>query len=311
MPSRCKRAKARVAERQTKRDQREKDVILNDQQYTLTTRGRCRQRAAEKDRASGNVSLSADDRESFSLVRSSGGDPVLAMARTFVPGLVEHYLARPAVPMKTVLAVLFVDIADSTSTVLRQPPEVALTMVQRFMAIVTDIALAHCGDVKDYEGDGALLYFGSVVEAGRAALAIRAALDAEQRTAGVLLQARMSLNVGEIIMGVIGSPQRRSVALIGPAVSLASRLLKHVPPGGIIAPHTAIVRLHQEAPDLAQLFRLWGKCLVPKGFEEECVTAYAITTGIRLTEDHLPSCNKNFPSHDSMHAPLLSRPAAH
>ncbi|MGH7961608.1 MAG: adenylate/guanylate cyclase domain-containing protein [Candidatus Binatia bacterium] len=215
-------------------------------------------------------------------------------ARSFVPQLVKHHLARPILPVKTSLAVLFVDIADSTTTVLRQPPEVALAMVQRFMSLVTDIALAHCGDVKDYEGDGALLYFGSLAAATRAALAIQSALATGKWTDSLLPQARLSLNVGEVIIGVIGSSQRRSVALIGPAVSLASRLLKHIPPGGIIAPQTAVVQLRRDAPDLAQLFQLQGQCLVPKGFEEECVTAYAVAEGIAPAEDTCPPRNQNF-----------------
>ncbi|MFQ5852496.1 MAG: hypothetical protein ACE5JU_18195 [Candidatus Binatia bacterium] len=44
---------------------------------------------------------------------------------------------------------LFVDIADSTATILHQPPEMALAVVQRVMGVVTEIDLAHCGDVKD------------------------------------------------------------------------------------------------------------------------------------------------------------------
>ena len=104
-------------------------------------------------------------------------------AQTFLPGLVEGYLGRQALPMTKELAVLFVDIADSTSTLLHHPPAHALAMVQHFSALVTDIALAHCGDVKDYEGDGALLYFGALRQAVRAALAIREALVAEQKAA--------------------------------------------------------------------------------------------------------------------------------
>lgn len=205
-----------------------------------------------------------------------GASIALAEARSFLPGLVEHYLAQPGAPKKQEMAVLFVDIADSTSTILRHPPEVALAVVQRFTRMVTDIALAYRGDVKDYEGDGALLYFRSLADATRAALAIRTTLGMTQEQEPLPIQARLSLNVGEIVIGEIGSPLRRSIALIGPAISLASRLLKHIPPGGIIAPQTAVAQLSQEAPDLAQQFQLWGQCMILKGFEEECVTAFHI-----------------------------------
>src|SRR3989442_1091009 len=144
--------------------------------------------------------------------------PELAQAYTFLPGLVEHYLARQELPIKRELAVLFVDLADSTNAVLRRSPEMALAAVQRFMRVVTEITLAHCGDVKDYEGDGALLYFASVAAAARAALAIQAALAAERSTPDTCLQARLSLNVGEVVIGVIGSPLRPSPLLINHSI---------------------------------------------------------------------------------------------
>jgi class 3 adenylate cyclase len=115
-----------------------------------------------------------------------------------------------------------------------------------------------------------------VAEATQAALAIRHALARAQRAGQEPLRARLSLNVGSLIVGVIGSALRRSVALIGPSINIASRLLKHIPPGGIIATTGVVERLHQEAPALAQRFQIWDPCLVLKGVEEECVTAYHI-----------------------------------
>jgi class 3 adenylate cyclase len=178
--------------------------------------------------------------------------------------------------MRKELTVLFVDIADSTTTVVHQPPEVTLALVQSFMEMVTNIALAHCGDVKDYEGDGALLYFESVVEAAQAALAIRDALARMQTPQSDALQARLSLNAGSVVIGVIGTTLRRSVALIGPSINLAARLLKQVPPGGIIATETFVERLRQEAPDLARRFALWNARLELKGFHNELVTAFHV-----------------------------------
>jgi class 3 adenylate cyclase len=209
------------------------------------------------------------------LLRREQSTP-LSEVETFVPGLVAHSLAQPEQPIERELAIVFVDIADSTRIVVSQAPAVALAIMQRFMRLVTEIALAHCGDVKDYEGDGALLYFGSITQATRAALAMRATLAIEREHGNLPLQARLSVNVGNVVIGEIGTLLRRSVAVIGPAVSLAARLLKHIPPGGVIAPQAAIERLQHDAPDVAARFQLLGPCLVLRGFEEECVTAYLI-----------------------------------
>jgi len=207
---------------------------------------------------------------------SDGHGSGSAHSYAFLPGLVEGYASRGGLPVRRELAVLFVDIADSTAAILGKPPEEALSYVQRFMSVVTDAALAYCGDVKDYEGDGALLYFESVAEAARAALAIRDTLAREEPVDGTRLRARLSMDVGSIVVGIIGTPLRRSVALIGPSINLAARLLKQIPPGGIIATRAVVEKLRQETPDLAERFALIDAHLELKGFEHEIVEAWSI-----------------------------------
>src|SRR5512137_1476169 len=80
---------------------------------------------------------------------------------------------REVSPVRRRLATLFVDIAGSTSLLVHHPPEVVLGVVQGFMTLVTEGASAPAGTVKDFEGDGALLYFASTKNAVRAALAIQ------------------------------------------------------------------------------------------------------------------------------------------
>jgi class 3 adenylate cyclase len=175
--------------------------------------------------------------------------------------------------MKRDLTLLFADIADSTATIVGKSPEEALAFVQRFMGVVTAAALDYCGDVKDYEGDGALLYFESVTEATQAALAIR---DAMRSADGAPLRARLSLDVGSIVIGIIGTPLRRSVALIGPSINRAARLLKQIPPDGIIATEAVVGQLRAETPALAERFALFDERLELKGFEREVVKAYSL-----------------------------------
>lgn len=169
----------------------------------------------------------------------------------FLPSLAERYLLEGALPARRRLTTLFVDIAGSTRMLAHHPPETALSVVQRFMRLVTEIALAYCGDVKDFEGDGALLYFESTAEATQAALATRAALDQGTFEPVGRLAARMSLAVGDVVVGIVGSAMRQAIGLVGPSVNVGSRLLKQVPPGGIIATGEVVEALRAEAPDLA------------------------------------------------------------
>jgi class 3 adenylate cyclase len=191
----------------------------------------------------------------------------------FLPGLVETYANRQELPVKRRLAVLFVDIADSTPQIIGREPEEALAFVQRFMGYVTQAALDYCGDVKDYEGDGALLYFESVSESVQAAFAIRDSL-LNGRDADDALRARLSLDAGDVVIGVIGTALRRSVALIGPCINVAARMLKQIPPDGIIATGSVVQSLQAEHPALAERFSLFDEHLELKGFERQVVSAW-------------------------------------
>lgn len=186
-----------------------------------------------------------------------GGAGAVEEARaSFLPSLAERYLREGALPARRRLTTLFVDIAGSTRLLAHHPPETALAVVQRFMRLVTEVALAYCGDVKDFEGDGALLYFESTAEATQAALATRAALDKGTFEPASRLVARMSLAVGDVVVGIVGSAMRQAIGLVGPSVNVGSRLLKQIPPGGIIATGEVVEALRTEAPDLAALFQL-------------------------------------------------------
>jgi class 3 adenylate cyclase len=179
---------------------------------------------------------------------------------SFLPSLADRYLLAGALPARRRLATLYVDVAGSTRLLAHHPPEDVLNVVQRFLRLVTEVALAYCGDVKDYEGDGALLYFESTAEAVRAALALQAALASGRCDAhcehAPRIQARMSITAGEVVVGVVGTAMRRAIALVGPSVSVGSRLLKQVSPGGLIASGEVITALREEAPDLATGFTL-------------------------------------------------------
>jgi class 3 adenylate cyclase len=183
-----------------------------------------------------------------------GGEPAADGAP--LRSLAERLLGEAGLPTRARLATLFVDIAGSTRLLAHHPAETVLACVQRFMRLVTDVALAYCGDVKDFEGDGALLYFESASEAVEAALAIRAALADGVCEAPCPMAGRMSVTVGDVVLGVVGSRLRHAVALVGPSVSIGARLLKRIAPGGIIATGEVVEALRVEMPELAQDFRL-------------------------------------------------------
>lgn len=195
-----------------------------------------------------------------------------------LPSLADRYVREGALPARRHLATLFVDIAGSTRLVAHHPPERVLGVVQRFLALVADVALAYCGDVKDYEGDGALLYFESTPEAVRAALAIRAALAHGQgeAAAGPRVVARMSLTAGDVVIGLVGSAMRQAIALVGPSVAIGSRLLKQIEPRGVIATGDVVAALREQAPDLAGAFVPLDPAFAVPGMDGLTVETWAI-----------------------------------
>ena len=163
-------------------------------------------------------------------------------------------------PMRRRLTTLFVDIAGSTSLLVHHPPEVVLSVVQGFMTLVTEVASSHAGTVKDFEGDGALIYFASVKNAVRAALAIRRKLadgrcDISCRD-GPGVTARMTITVGDVVIGAVGSSRRHGIVLVGPSVNVGAQLLKHAPLGAIIASGEVVAELQDRgAGELAACFQ--------------------------------------------------------
>lgn len=182
--------------------------------------------------------------------------------------------------MRRRLATLFADIAGPTRLVVQHEPETVLEVVQCFAELVSDIALAHRGHVKDFEGDGVLLYFDSAVDAAEAALAIRAALDREQCDTGCGggpgAPARLALTVGDVAIGVVGPPIHRAVAHLG------ARLLKAVPPGGVAASAELVAALEVEAPWLARRFTLLDRAYDVPGAGGLTISVYALTGDRRI-----------------------------
>ncbi len=221
------------------------------------------------DRFAGEGVAARDDRDPVAIAEQGRA--------SFLPSLADRYLRDGALPNRRRLTTLFVDIAGSTRLLAHHPPERVLGVVQGFMGLVTEVALAYCGDVKDFEGDGALLYFESTADAAEAALAIQAALACGTCGADDPVTARMSLTVGEVVVGVVGSTMRQAIAVVGPSVSVGARILKQIPPGGIIASGEVVAALRAEAPPLASGFRLLDPAFEVPGGDGMTVATYAMS----------------------------------
>lgn len=187
----------------------------------------------------------------------------------------DTFLRGRQLPMRRVMSVLFVDMTDSTRLFASLQPEEVLRLVQLFMEVVVEVGVLHCGDVHDFEGDGALLYFEGVGESLPAAFEIRERLRSRREQEPRLSLPRISLDVGELVIGIVGGRFRRTVALVGVCVPRAARILKLGPPGGIVATEQVIDLARESNPDLAAAFKPIDSVAPLKGLEGENIRLFS------------------------------------
>ena len=127
--------------------------------------------------------------------------------------------------------VLFLDIEGFTALCERLPPETLVRTLNEFYAAVAEPLARHDGVIHQFQGDGVLATFNAPrPNDDHAANAILAAIDIElmlqRRTFGdgVRIRARIGINTGAMIHGMIGTPDRLGYTVLGDEVNIAARI---------------------------------------------------------------------------------------
>lgn len=150
---------------------------------------------------------------------------------------------------RRVVTVLFADVMGSLRAISGLDPEEATFAFTTITGLMTEAVEAHGGTVNKRLGDGIMALFGvpvtvelHAIQACLAALALRAALRdrAVRLSNGALLQVRIGLNSGEVVVRRTGLGDSATYDATGEVVHLASRLEQSAPVDGIQAgPGTA------------------------------------------------------------------------
>jgi class 3 adenylate cyclase len=168
------------------------------------------------------------------------------ITRHYVPQLVEEK-AREAVRLgksalvneQRALAVLFCDIVGFTAYVeSNAASESTIDTLNSILRRVAGSVRRHGGSIDKFMGDCIMALFDDP------GLAIRAAADMQSYSADInrlrdragqqVLQLRIGIHWGEVVVGNVGTAERLDWTAIGDVVNTASRIEKACPPGSIL-----------------------------------------------------------------------------
>jgi class 3 adenylate cyclase len=133
------------------------------------------------------------------------------------------------------VTVLFSDISGFTKLLSAVDPEKVVAILNEYLTEMTNIVFSNGGMVDKFVGDAVIGIFGApTATEGDTVRAVRTAVEMQKRLRMLqngwkrsfreVIEARIAVNTGEVILGNIGSPQRMDYTAIGEAVNIASRL---------------------------------------------------------------------------------------
>jgi len=150
------------------------------------------------------------------------------------------------------VSILFADIRGFTSFSEKLPPEEVMDTLNRYLSMAAEAILAYEGTLDKFMGDAVMAIFNAplpqedhTLRAVKAAVAMQRAIADYHRQLGEKrgLSFGVGINVGEVVVGNIGTTARMDYTVIGDAVNLAKRLQENVAGGRILLSQSAYERV--------------------------------------------------------------------
>src|SRR5882757_5349727 len=158
-----------------------------------------------------------------------------------VAGLIDRPELTDPKGSRREMTILFCDMKDFTTFSEGMTPAALVTVLNRYMTVMSEPVRRHNGIIDKYIGDGIMAFWGPpFTGAGeQARLACLAALDQLSGLAAFRaelpdliglkrgfpeIDMRIGIATGDVVVGSIGSEQTRNYTVIGDTVNLASRL---------------------------------------------------------------------------------------
>ena len=161
----------------------------------------------------------------------------------------------PIFPVQTTRAtVLFADMRGYTGLAEKLPPARVVPLLDEFFGVLASATEAYGGEVFHMAGDGMMAGFGvrdpgqqgagEALAAGRAMLQRFSFVAARwQRECSIATGIGVGLHLGEVALGLLGAPGKRTVTLVGDTANVAARLCGRARNGEVLFSSTVAAAL--------------------------------------------------------------------
>ncbi|MEL7236244.1 MAG: adenylate/guanylate cyclase domain-containing protein, partial [Chloroflexota bacterium] len=174
--------------------------------------------------------------------------------RFVAPTIVEKVLANPddleVGGSRTEITVLFADIRGYTAWSEKESPERVVEMLNDYLSLAAELVMAWEGTLDKFFGDGLMAIFNAPEpqahhshRAVDAALALLKAAEDMNRQKGYGLSYSVGVNVGEAVVGYIGTDRALNYTAIGDVINIAKRLQERAAPGQILTTDKVIHKI--------------------------------------------------------------------